>query len=76
MKPLTLEEVKTLQHGDIVYAIDEYNADKTHMRFRVNGKVKRWKRDPDRVQVPVKRGLYEYGYIDNGNFELFSLTEQ
>ena len=73
--PEKLEDDEILSMG-IVYALDEYNADGSHMRFKVNGRVKRWKRDPDRVQVPVKRGLYEYGYIDNGNFEYFSLTDE
>ena len=30
-------------------------------RCKVNGKVRTWKRDPYRVEVPVKYGLYEYG---------------
>ena len=75
MKPLTLEQTKNLKFSQIVYAIDEFNADNTHMRFRVNGQVKTWKRDSKRVSVPVKRGMYEYGYITEANFELFSLTE-
>lgn len=28
---------------------------------KVNGKVRTWKRDPNRIEVPVKYGLYEYG---------------
>ena len=28
---------------------------------KVNGKVKRWKRDPNRIEVPMKYGMYEYG---------------
>lgn len=28
---------------------------------KVNGKVRTWKRDPNRVEVPYKYGLYEYG---------------
>lgn len=26
---------------------------------KVNGKVKRWKRDPGRIAVPLKYGMYE-----------------
>lgn len=26
---------------------------------KVNGKVKRWKRDPKRIEIPVKYGMYE-----------------
>ena len=28
---------------------------------KVNGKVRTWKRDPNRVEVPFKYGMYEYG---------------
>jgi hypothetical protein len=28
---------------------------------KVNGQVRTWKRDPNRVEVPIKYGLYEYG---------------
>lgn len=27
---------------------------------KVNGKVHTWKRDPTRIKVPIKHGLYEY----------------
>lgn len=37
------------------------------VRCRRNGQTKTWKREPSRFQIPVKRGLYEYGYIDNNN---------
>ena len=31
--------------------------------WRRNGATKAWKRSPERYQVPVKYGLYRYGYI-------------
>lgn len=30
-------------------------------KCKVNGKVRTWKRDPERVEIPVKYGMYEYG---------------
>ena len=33
-------------------------------RLTVNGKVRRWKRDRNRIEVPVKYGLYEYGTLN------------
>lgn len=30
-------------------------------RVKVNGAVRRWKRNPNRIEVPVKYGMYEYG---------------
>ena len=60
---LTLEQAKRLQCGDILESKLFNNADGTPMRWKVNGKIKTWKRDSSRIKVPVKRGLYEYGYI-------------
>lgn len=28
---------------------------------KVNGKVRTWKRDLNRIEVPIKYGMYEYG---------------
>lgn len=28
---------------------------------KINGRIKTWKRDPDRIEVSYKYGLYEYG---------------
>lgn len=48
------------------------NADGTPARYQRNGKTKLWKRQPDKFQIPVKRGLREYGYIDNDNWKEFN----
>jgi hypothetical protein len=76
MKPITLQEAKNLEHGNIIYAIDYFNADETHQRFRVNGKPKTWVRNPNKVKVPLKRGLHEFLYLTESNLEEFSLTEE
>lgn len=34
---------------------------------RRNGATKTWKTRPGEFRIPVKYGLYEYGYIDNNN---------
>jgi hypothetical protein len=34
---------------------------------RVNGKVKTWQTRPNDFQLPVKRGLYDCGYITHHN---------
>jgi hypothetical protein len=70
---LTLEEAKSLRAGQIVFLVGHFNADGTSARWKVNGKVKIWKRDAFRVQVPLKHGLYNHGYITEDNLELFSL---
>jgi hypothetical protein len=72
---MTVDQVKALTHGQTVYHIINKNADGTAMRVRVTGKVKTWKRDAGRVQVSVKRGMYEYGYITEYNCGEFTLNE-
>lgn len=70
---MTLEQAKTLKYGDHVHHITATNADGTPQRFRITGKVKTWKRSPERVQVPVKRGMYQYGYLTEHNINKFKL---
>ena len=41
--------------------------------WRVTGKPKTWKRDPDRFQIPIRYGMYEHGYVDQDNIGLFEL---
>lgn len=41
--------------------------------WRANGKCKVWKRDKNRFQLPIKHGLYSYGYLTNDNAHLFML---
>lgn len=36
------------------------NADGSPARWRINGSVKRWKRDRNRIEIPMKHGLYEH----------------
>jgi len=43
------------------------NADGTRIRARRNGKTKVWKTRPDDFEIPVKHGMYAYGYIHNYN---------
>ena len=76
MKPITLSEAKNLKYGTIIYCISAFNANGTYMRFKVNGKAKTWIKSPNRVSVPIKRGLYEYNYLTEVNISDFSLTEQ
>ena len=67
--PITLEAAKKLTYGDILYVEDDFNSDGSKRRWRVTGKVKLWKRDPQRIKVPLKHGLYAYGELTNGTFE-------
>ena len=64
---ITLQQAKALQFGDYIYSNRFTCADnKTPKRWRVNGQVKRWKRDADRIQIPFKYGLYDHAYLCHG----------
>ena len=57
---LSLAEKKVLRHGETVWLEARCGC---LLGARINGKVKTWKRDPSRVEVPYAFGLYEHGYI-------------
>ena len=56
VRPMTLDEVKALNYGHIWFIAN----DGLLRQAKVNGKVRRWKRNPDRFELPLKYGLYEY----------------
>jgi len=60
---MTKQDAMTLRH---FHAVDpkRSNADGTPMRVRANGACKIWKTRPEDFRLPVKHGLYSYGYID------------
>ena len=64
---LTLDEAKQLKPGDILHTSDR-------KRWKVSGQVKRWKRDPDRIRVPLKHGLYAYDSINEFDFDPVTRT--
>lgn len=72
---IELERAKKLTHGEIAYHCINRNADGSPQRWRINGKVKTWKRSPDRIQIPIKYGLWGYDYITENDLHLVSLSE-
>ena len=73
---ITVKQAKELQHGDMLYHVKNKNVDGSPQRWKVNGQVKTWKRDLDRVKVPLKFGLYGYDYLENDSLDLVCLTEE
>ena len=71
---ITLKQAKKLTKDNVLHHVDLKNADGTPMRWRVNGKVKTWKRSPERVKIPVKHGLYDYDYVDENHLHLVNLA--
>jgi hypothetical protein len=55
-RSMTFGEVKCLQYGD--HPLIRLNNRKVG-QVKVNGAVRLWKRDPARIEVPCKYGLYE-----------------
>lgn len=64
-RPMLLEEGKMLGYNDTVWVLAN---DGSARRVTVKGKVRRWKRDPDRIEVPYKYGMYEYGTLYSRDF--------
>ena len=67
-------QAKELKPRDILYHKYYENADGTPQRFRVNGQVKTWKTRPDEFRVPVKRGMYEFGYVTHNDIDDYTLV--
>jgi len=65
---ITLQEAKNLYQGQTIYDSIMKNADGSAARYRVSS-VKTWKRDPNRIRVGLKYGLYSYGELTNGTYE-------
>ena len=59
--PITLDDLKQPPYY-FVY-VGRHDSSGRFPRVHVNGKPQTWKRDPGRVRVPYKYGLYEYGEI-------------
>ena len=72
---MKLSEAKKLKVGQILYHIRNKNADGTAQRWKVNGKIRGWKRDINRIEIPIKNGLYNYGYLNNSNLRLLTIKE-
>ena len=68
--PISMEQALTAQEF-------HYHHPKTGKvyRWRRNGKTKTWKTRPTEFRIPVKYGLYDYGYIDHSNAYLFHVSE-
>lgn len=73
LQGLTIEQAKALRPGNVLYHLTERNYDNTPQRWRVTGQPKVWKTNPNRVRVPVKHGLYDFGYITEDNLNLLTL---
>lgn len=67
---MELQTAKNLRTGVYIYHVSKKNADGSPMRAKVTS-IKTWKRDPGRVEIHYKRGLYEYGVITESELSMF-----
>ena len=73
---ITLDQARGLYHGQELYCDTDRNSDGTPLVWRVNGKVKTWKRDTGRIEVPIKHGLYDFGYLTEKLLGLVHLSAE
>jgi hypothetical protein len=73
---ITLNQAKSLRPGQILYHVENRNADKSPQRWRVNGQPRLWKRNPNKVRVPLKHGLYAYGTLTEDDLGSVCLIEE
>ena len=57
VRPLMREELEGMMVGETLEVV---GADGRLRNVKLNGKVRRWKRDAKRIEIPVKYGMYEY----------------
>ena len=74
---LTIEDVKTLTPGSILYHRNLKNSDGSPLRAKVNGipKILVRKSRLGEFSIPLKHGLYDYGYADHTTAEHWCLDE-
>jgi hypothetical protein len=63
---ISRQEAKNLTCGQEINMIDRQGK---VANARINGKVRLWKRDKERIEIPCKYGLYEYFTLDKYNYD-------
>ncbi len=66
-RSITFEEAKTLHAGDHIKMVD--HSGKAWANVKINGKVQLWKRNPDRISIPCKYGMYETFRLNQSDFD-------
>lgn len=71
MQPLTLQQAKELRKNSILRSLVQNNSDGTPQRFKILS-IKKWKRQPNRILISCKRGLYEFIKIDETQIHFYT----
>ena len=70
---ITLKQAKALKIGDVIHSDIRTNAVGMCRKWRVNGKPRTWKREVERVQVPLKHGMYEFDYLYESDLNIMHM---
>jgi len=60
-RSMTRAEILGLRAGERVWFVAN---DGKARQLTITGRIRTWKRDSERVEVPIKYGLYEYACFD------------
>lgn len=72
MTALELKQLIESTGTQVFHHKTKKNADGTPMRWRRNGAIKVFKRDPMRIVIPIKHGMYDYDRVESvQDFNLF-----
>jgi hypothetical protein len=70
---MTIDEAKQLQSGTHIYHATKLDSRGHSVRYKVTS-IKTWKRDPMRIEVGLKYGMYAYEKIEAG--DLHNVTKE
>ena len=73
---MTYEQALALTWRDQLHHNTHKNADGTCQRWWVNGKVRTWKRDAKRIEVPIKYGLKTCITLTASDLDLVHLASE
>ena len=73
---ISLSQAKKLRYGNHIYNKRSYYSNGCRRVVKVNGAPKTWKKNPHRVQIPYKYGMYEYGYITESDLDDWSIKDK
>lgn len=73
---ITIEQAKSLGYREELHS-DDYrqNRGKDCYRVFVSGRPKTWKRQPDKVIIPVKHGMYQSEHITETELNFWHLRK-
>jgi len=72
---MNISQGRKLTYHQTVYEKGKYNSDGTPRRWRVSGKVQTWKRDKNRIRIPIKHGLYDNDAITENTIKYYVTKE-